>query len=177
MGSLPQRPAAREPAVAREAQDLRGQIAALTVRPGDLERDLERLRIAGEMFAEVPAEDGPQPAAHEPVVPRPLACPGRGVLAVEPHHADLCDPEAAITAAIEAMKRMAAALRERAAAADCSPDDAESFVTATGREPQRPALQGFFDARAPAEQQARQQESSCEVHHRCRSRAVLRPGS
>lgn len=94
-------------------------------------------------------------AAHGPVVPRPPARPGRGVPAVEPHHADLFDPETAFTAAIEAMKRMAAALRERAAARDCSTDDAESLATATGREAQRPALQGLFDARAPAQQQAR----------------------
>jgi len=77
MGSLPQRPAARELAVARDAQDLRGQIAALTVRLGDVERDLERLRIAGEVFAEVLAEDGPQPVAHEPVVLRPGPVAGR----------------------------------------------------------------------------------------------------
>jgi hypothetical protein len=84
MGSLPERLAAMELTFAREAEDLRGQIAALTVRPGDVERDLERLRIAGEVFAEVPAEDGPEPAADEPVVPRP----GRGVPAVEPWRPD-----------------------------------------------------------------------------------------
>ena len=43
----------------------------------------QRLRIAGEAFAQVLAEDGPEPGADEPVVPRPPAHPGRGVPAVE----------------------------------------------------------------------------------------------
>jgi hypothetical protein len=42
-----------------------------------------------------------------------------------PHYADLFDPEAAFTAAIEATERTVAALRERAAAGDCSADDTE----------------------------------------------------
>jgi hypothetical protein len=74
MGSLPERLAAREPAVAREAEDLRGQIAALTVRPGDVERDLERPRIAGEVFAEVPAEDGPEPCGTPETEPLARTC-------------------------------------------------------------------------------------------------------
>lgn len=90
MGSLPERLAAKELAATREAEDLRVQIAALTERLGGLERGLERLRIAREVFAEVLAEDDPEPVepAGRAVAGSVVRSAGRGVLGVEPWRAD-----------------------------------------------------------------------------------------
>ena len=70
MGSLLERLEAREQAALGRIEEIQRQIAALTVELGEVEAELERLRIGRAVLAEVLAEDEttPEAAAAVPVV-------------------------------------------------------------------------------------------------------------
>lgn len=72
-----------------------------------------------------------------------------------PPYAATLDPEAAFTAALAHTHQMIARLRKQGSSGAWSADAAERFALESGRQAQRLALQGFFDTRAFAEEQAR----------------------
>jgi hypothetical protein len=75
MGSLSERLDERMQAGQAQAEQIRGQVAALTARLGEVEADLERLRVARTVFDELLAAG---------VIDDPVAADPDGPVAVEP---------------------------------------------------------------------------------------------